>query len=144
MAQLHDAYKRFSSKIEDGIPCKILYLGDHDPSGMDMIRDIRERISEMLNAKELSNMFDVEAIALTMEQIRRFEPPKNPAKLTDPRAKWYIKQFGYSSWEVDALDPKTLNSLLSQKIEENIDMELFNEILGDEEDDKNKLRKIKI
>lgn len=138
---IHDAYMRFARHIRKGKECRILYLGDHDPSGMDMIRDINERINEMLRAK-YCNWFKIDAIALTMEQIKKYNPPKNPAKMTDPRAKWYVDKFGYNSWEVDALDPKTLNKLLSEKIEENIDLELFNTMLESEEKDKDKLRKL--
>lgn len=137
---IHDAYERMRGKIESGKKCTILYLGDHDPSGMDMIRDIKDRITEMLitlnhfeyNYAEIEDHFEVKPIALTMDQIRQYNPPKNPAKLTDPRSKWYVKEFGFNSWEVDALDPKTLNALLTSEIEANIDMNKYYEMLAKE------------
>lgn len=138
---IHDAYKRYKKQIIEGKKVKLLYLGDHDPSGIDMIRDIRERINEMLDANYLDNVI-VEHIALTMKQIKKYNPPTNPAKLTDPRAKWYIQSYGNSSWEVDALDPKTLNKLVSSTIESNIDMDLFNNMKKREETDKIILRKL--
>ena len=136
---IHDAYKRYKREINQNKNIIILYLGDHDPSGVDMIRDISERITEMLEAKEIYNKFNVDSIALTMKQILKYNPPTNPAKLTDPRSKWYIKKYGENSWEVDALDPKTLNNLVSSKIEKNIDMNLFKKMKEQEEIDKEKL-----
>lgn len=90
----------------------VLHLGDHDhdPSGVDMTRDIRERL----------NLFgahvQVVRIALNMDQIRQYNPPPNPAKLTDSRASGYIREHGRSSWELDALDPATLDRLIEDEI----------------------------
>ena len=139
---IHDAFIRFKKQMDKGKEVVLLYLGDHDPSGMDMIRDIRERIIEMLEVKGYYDLFKVKPIALTMEQIKLYNPPKNPAKMTDPRAKWYIEKYGYSSWEVDALDPKTLNKLVSESIESEIDLELFEKMKQQEELDKQKLQDI--
>ncbi len=126
---MYDAYRRYMGKN-----VKILYLGDHDPSGLDMIRDIGERISYMLDGD-----FTIEPVALTMEQIREYNLPENPAKETDTRAKDYIEKWGHSSWEVDALNPQTLNNLVSFNIESSIDMELFHSIIEQEKADKIKL-----
>ncbi len=144
LTAIHDAYNRFSQHISKGRKTKILYLGDHDPSGVDMIRDIEDRIKEMLVTDYYfdETSFVLEPIALTMEQINRFKPPPNPAKITDPRARNYIKKYGNVSWEVDALNPETLDGLLSGKIEESIDMELYNAVLEKEKEDKKKLKKI--
>ena len=135
---VHDAYRRFSSKLYAGKTCTILYLGDHDPSGMEMIRDLDTRVNEMLLEK-VGSQIEVKSIALTMEQIRQYDPPENPAKLSDPRAGWYLDRFGRSSWEVDALEPKVLNELISSNIENTIDMDIYNSILEKEIEDKEKL-----
>jgi hypothetical protein len=88
----------------------IIHLGDHDPSGIDMTRDITDRLA-MFGAKAT-----VHRIALNMDQVRRYNPPPNPAKLTDSRATDYITAHGESSWELDALDPATLDTLVSETI----------------------------
>jgi len=139
---IHDAYKRYSVEIEHGRNIVLLYLGDHDPSGMDMIRDINSRIGEMLEVQGMYGSLEVRPIALTMGQIRKYNPPENPAKLTDPRAKWYIEKFGYKSWELDALEPKVLNNLVSSEIEKSINMDIFRGRLQQEEEDKKKLREL--
>jgi hypothetical protein len=88
----------------------IIHLGDHDPSGVDMTRDIQERLT-LFGAH-----VEVERIALNMDQVRRFNPPPNPAKLTDCRARGYIREYGDHSWELDALDPATLDQLIENEI----------------------------
>jgi len=132
---MHDAYQRYAnaSKYNDQ-ELKLIYLGDHDPSGLDMIRDITER------EEEFGISIDVIHIALTRQQITRYNPPPNPAKITDPRAGWYISKHGGTSWEVDALEPKVLNKLLTKAIEDLMDMDLYQEQLDQEEVDKEKMQ----
>jgi len=102
---------RFIEASRDGKYTTLLYLGDFDPSGEDMVRDITERMV-MFGVQEL----DVIKVALTKEQIRRYNPPPNPAKVTDPRAKKYIAEHGKQSWEVDALPPEVLNQLMEREM----------------------------
>ena len=101
-------------------PAIILHLGDHDPSGVDMSRDIQDRM-ELFEAENVT----VERIALTMAQIKERRPPPNPAKLTDSRAKEYIKTFGPKSWELDALDPKYIIDLIHKHTEKHLDAEAW-------------------
>lgn len=120
---MHDAYIRFSQALKHNEYCYsmcILYMGDHDPSGLDMIRDISERLNSDFGVD-----VEVKQIALTREQIKKFNPPPNPAKITDPRAKWYIKEYGNISWELDALPPKELDKILRSNIIDRMDMEVY-------------------
>lgn len=96
--------------------CVILHLGDHDPSGIDMTRDLQERIE--LFAEDAASNLTMRRIALNMAQIDDQKPPPNPAKATDSRFKEYMKKFGHESWELDALRPDFINSLLSEKIQD--------------------------
>lgn len=137
ISAMHDAAIRMKRAEDNGQQPVILYLGDHDPSGIDMVRDIRERL------EEFGVDIRVEAIALTDEQIATYNPPPNPAKITDPRAKFYISKYGPTSWEVDALRPDVLNSLVVKKIEENIDMATFNGVVNQEQLDIEKLEQVK-
>lgn len=139
---MYDAYKRFCDAIENDQDVQILYLGDHDPSGLDMINDIRNRINEMLTATHSYGSFEIKPIALTRQQIEKFNPPPNPAKLTDPRSKWYVQRHGAVSWEVDALPPQALHEILTNAIEENIDLEQYKHMLELEKKDRNKMRDV--
>jgi hypothetical protein len=113
----------------------ILYLGDHDPSGEDMVRDITDRLKEF-GVKRL----EVQKVGLTMDQVKQYDPPPNPAKLTDPRAEAYIRKFGDSSWEVDALPPDVLARIIRSAFRRIVDMDLMNEIKEREIADKQRLR----
>jgi len=98
--------------IEDGQVPVILHLGDHDPSGLDMTRDLRERISMFAESGDV----ELRRIALNMHQIQALKPPENPAKVTDSRFTDYAKQYGTKSWELDALSPSFLANLLENEI----------------------------
>ncbi len=105
----------------------ILYFGDHDPSGLDMVRDINERITEFLTEGDdyIEPLFEVVPVALTMDQIKEYDLPPNPAKLTDPRAKWYVEKFGKISWELDAIDAIELRRLAADAIFEYLDLDKY-------------------
>jgi hypothetical protein len=132
-SSMYDASQRILRAMKNNKQCFILYLGDHDPSGMDMTRDIDKRL------KEFEVECEVKRIALTSKQIKKYNPPPNPAKLKDPRSKEYIKEFGNNSWEVDALNPKILNTLVDKEILDLIDVIKYNKILSLEDSDKEKL-----
>lgn len=89
----------------------VLHFGDHDPSGIDMTRDIRERL-ELFGTN-----LDVRRLALNMPQVEQYDPPPNPAKETDSRFAGYIKSYGDESWELDALEPDVLASLVRREVE---------------------------
>lgn len=88
----------------------ILHFGDHDPSGKDMTRDITDRLALFMGGLE------VRRLALNWNQIEEFQPPPNPAKITDSRAKAYIAEFGPESWELDALEPAVIVGLIRSTI----------------------------
>lgn len=110
---MFEAGSRFRERSDKN--CFLLYLGDHDPSGEDMVRDVRDRL-EMFGAD-----VTVEKIALTMEQVEEHDPPPNPAKMSDSRAPGYVERFGNESWEVDALPPDTLQDLIRSRVEDLVD-----------------------
>jgi hypothetical protein len=145
------AARRLYSELVEGKAVHILHLGDHDPSGLDMTRDIRDRLSRFIEVDWLHDHrrdlresessqtitdhirrslrdgsrepFIVERIALNMDQIEQYDPPPNPAKITDSRAAGYIEQFGSESWELDALDPDTLVALITDHLENLLDLD---------------------
>lgn len=134
-SEMWGAAQRFISKghHENRV---ILHLGDHDPSGIDMTRDIQDRLT-LFGAD-----VEVKRIALTMEQIQRYAPPPNPAKLSDARATSYIRKYGDESWELDALEPNVLTSLVVNHVTALMDEELFDEVHERQQEDKSLLYKI--
>lgn len=103
--------------MDNGQDIVVLHLGDHDPSGIDMSRDLEQRIT--LFAGEQPTHFA--RIALNMSQIQSLKPPPNPAKSTDARFADYYRKHGQHSWELDALDPTYLINLVKINIENYID-----------------------
>jgi hypothetical protein len=89
----------------------VLHLGDHDPSGKDMTRDIEDRLSEFAGRP-----IELRRLALNMPQIEQYHPPPNPAKTTDSRAADYIAEFGNESWELDALEPSVITTLIRDAV----------------------------
>lgn len=99
-----------------------LHLGDHDPSGIDMTRDLQARL-ELLGA----TWYEFERIALTMDQIHDQKPPPNPAKESDSRFEDYAAKYGDESWELDALSPAYLRKLVAKHIARYVDKKAWAE-----------------
>lgn len=112
----------------------IIHLGDHDPSGIDMTRDIQERL-DMFGADVY-----VKRVALTMEQIDFYSPPPNPAKITDSRCDKYIAQYGHESWELDALEPKVITDLIKEQVTMYRDDDLYQQVCNKENREKRELQ----
>jgi len=114
----------------------IIHLGDHDPSGIDMTRDIQERL-EMFGA----DVF-VKRVALTMKQVKTYNPPPNPAKITDSRCGKYIDQYSEESWELDALEPQMLVNLIKSEVTSLRDDEIYQAVCDREKQEKGELQKL--
>lgn len=132
---MYEAANRFNDKM-DASNRVLFYLGDHDPSGEDMVRDIADRLY-LFNAE-----VDVRKLALTMDQIREHNPPPNPAKISDARFATYSAKHGNQSWEVDALDPATLAGLVREAFSGVIDVEKMDAVKTKEKRDKDRLKKL--
>jgi hypothetical protein len=100
--------------LDAGQHVVLLHFGDHDPSGLDMSRDLEERLQLFLPDED----FAFERVALNMPQIKKYKPPPNPAKETDARYQDYCNKHGSSSWELDALEPRVLVALAENRIQE--------------------------
>jgi hypothetical protein len=155
------ASQRLLAKIRDDKKVTIIHLGDHDPSGIDMTRDIMDRLTNFvshhrfndiavanprdpsketheqwadrmvdLTPHEAIHPVEVHRIALNMDQVEEYQPPPNPAKLTDSRCKGYIADYGDESWELDALDPTTITDLIRLRVGELRDDDLWEQALN--------------
>ncbi len=129
-SSMHEAANRIKRFDRAGRECTIIHLGDHDPSGIDMSRDIQDRMA-MFGCN-----VNVKRIALNMDQVEQYDPPPSPAKITDSRAADYIEEYGDDSWELDALEPAVLDALITEQITSRIDMSLWNEREAREEEER--------
>lgn len=123
----------FAEPVKDSY---LFYLGDFDPSGEDMVRDIEARLCEFGVLK-----LCMVKIALTREQIDHFNPPPNPAKMSDSRAAKFVAEHGASSWEVDALPPDVLVGIIDTAINGVTDSGILTDVKVEEERQKEAFRK---
>ncbi|MEA2705131.1 MAG: hypothetical protein QOD63_3076 [Actinomycetota bacterium] len=169
-SELWGAAQRLGRYVEAGQRVVVLHLGDHDPSGIDMTRDIEDRLLKFTTVDYVrahrgdfagkTTMGDVEKamtkkaggtwpsrpalevkrIALNMDQVEEYDPPPNPAKLTDSRIAGYLERFGDESWELDALDPATLDDLITAEIDAVRDADAWQDLVEEEDEHRRLLR----
>lgn len=125
---MYDGAQRFLAQQEEGKTLILFYLGDHDPSGEDMVRDIEDRM-QRFGLHDLR----LEKLALTMQQVRHYKLPNNPAKIADSRAKKYIAQHGRHCWEVDALNPRILTETVESAFQAVTDVKKMDKIIKREQ-----------
>ncbi|KKM32234.1 hypothetical protein LCGC14_1565830, partial [marine sediment metagenome] len=69
-------------------------------------------------------------------------PPPNPAKMTDSRFNGYIVKYGNDSWELDALDPRTLRDLIEKTVLQYRNEETYQKVIEKENEYKRILEKV--
>jgi len=119
----------------------ILHLGDHDPSGIDMTRNLKDSLDLFSGGR---GNIELRRIALTMEQVNELNPPPNPAKQTDTRYAAYVKRYGKDCWELDALPPEYLNKLLKKHIRGELDFDSWNNAIAYIDEAKSMLKAVKL
>lgn len=130
-SEMHEAALRIRRREREGKRATILHFGDHDPSGLDMTRDIRDQM------RTFGASVAVDRLALNMDQVDEYDPPANPAKLTDSRSRGpdgYVARYGRESWELDALTPSVLEALVRDAVTALRDEVLWEEALEEEEE----------
>ncbi len=130
LSEAYAAGKLFEQQIDQGLRPVVLYLGDHDPSGIDMTRDNVARLSMFARQG-----IELRRIALNRDQIEELNLPGNPAKLTDSRAGVradgsikpgsYVDLHGFESWEMDALRPQYIDQLIEREVTALLDLETW-------------------
>ena len=142
---IYETAKRFlreSNVMTQGFV--ILYLGDHDPSGLNMVVDVQKRINMFLKTLEgrFATNCNVKQIALTQEQIKKYDLPPQMAKKSDSRYKKYEEEHGDESWELDALPTDVISKILKDEILEHINMEYYDGMIEEENKDKAKIKQL--
>lgn len=156
-SEVWGAAQRLGRYIIDGQRVVVVHLGDHDPSGIDMTRDIEARLSMFIAIDidpsnrggqpddyigALDGDLTVHRVALNMDQIREYDPPPNPAKLSDSRGASYVDRYGESSWELDALSPATLVGVVQDAVVSYRDDDRWEAAVARETDDGEVLRSV--
>lgn len=106
----------------------LIYCGDYDPSGVDILRDFTERTDCFASIRR---------IAVNREQIEQYGLTRMPAKAGDAR----LRSTGVvDQVEAEALAPETLQALFQAAIDEYWHEEAYNAALTREEEDRASLR----
>ena len=135
-SELWGAAQRFLGHQDNDQRGVVIHLGDHDPSGIDMTRDIADRF------KVFGADVEVVRVALNMPQVDEIQPPPNPAKVTDSRFRAYMMEYGEESWELDALEPAFISSIIAKEIAKRTDTDKWMDTLMAENEAKEQMEKI--
>lgn len=133
------AYSLGSLFAEIEKPIFIGYLGDFDPNGMDIERDLRTKIEDHSGRQVLeSDSSDLgwssyikrmvldsgggaiawQRLAISQSDINEFDLIPLQPKKSDPRYRKFIEQHGSQAVEVDALPPQELRKRVTEAIEQ--------------------------
>jgi hypothetical protein len=108
------------SKADTSRPLTILYIGDHDPSGLWMSeRDIPERLREY--GGDHVSIMRIALLHGDCSLLGRKPAFNVKEKSKDPRAPWFRKNYGQLCWELDAMDPNNLRSRVETMIKHHIE-----------------------
>jgi hypothetical protein len=124
--------ERVDGKYSDG-GVTILYFGDFDPSGRDMVRSLRERIGFF------GTYPDIVISALLRSDIDEYDLPPDFAKRSDSRSASFIAEHGDVSVELDALPIQALLSRLESEVLRLMDLDALEKVRALEADDKSRI-----
>lgn len=139
------AYKEAVERIaRHEKPAKILYFGDFDPSGEDIVRALANGLNfDAFGQQGTTHVHEVavEKIALTKEHVLDYDLPPDFTKKTDTRSRAFVEKYGDMAVELDALPMQTLQEELREAIEANLDLSAFSKVLCQQEAERTLLRK---
>ena len=121
---VNEARDRIAKAFRGDIRTRILYFGDFDPSGWEMLPAMMETLQDEMR---LGDAVEDVRCALNPEQIEEYKLVHNPDafKTTDSRAKKFAARFGKVGYELDAISPADLSALVKKSIRHNFDMDEF-------------------
>lgn len=117
-----DSVKNAASRFRDGEGVSVLYFGDFDPSGEDMVRSLRDRLANE-DLPYGGSLPEIVKCALTYEDIARYQLPPDLTKKSDSRRDAFVERWGDVSVELDALPVDVLRERLVGEVEARMDLE---------------------
>lgn len=141
-SEVWGAAQRMLGYITAGQSVTVIHLGDHDPSGLDMSRDIITRLRLFVEHEAYTEDVEIRRVALNMNQVTLYNPPPNPAKVTDARFLQYAIQYGTESWELDALSPAVIAELIEMEILAHRNEDAWDEAVEHEHKDRDLIAKV--
>ena len=132
-SSIHNAAERF--KKTDKMTT-ILYFGDFDPSGEDMVRSLRARLEALDCSPEVIK------VGLTLDDIQRYKLPPNLTKSSDTRQSAFVAKNGDISVELDALPANILQARIKEEVERYTDLGKLEEVKKLEKEERERLVKV--
>lgn len=126
----HEIAEHFKS-IRYSEPDKIIevfYLGDHDPEGRVIERDLKKRIRGYMTSG-----FGLTRLAIHKADIKKFHLPPQKIKDSSANAAKFRKKHGEQTVELDALPPTELRKRIRDAVEQCINRELWDRAVGVED-----------
>jgi len=126
ISYIYKAKERIINNSNENKKTIILYFGDLDPSGWEMLPAMLDTLQ---NEMGCGDMIEGHRCALTVDQIKRYNLPYSldAIKEKDTRTKKYKEKFGSLAVELDALSPPILEDIVKRSIEEKLDLKKLNE-----------------
>lgn len=120
---LHELSDRLADALSENKQPVILYFGDFDPSGEEMLPAMQTTLEDEMDVQEVQ----YEKVALTREDVDKYNLPHDPnaVKKSDSRYLKFVAEHGLYAVELDALPPDVLEQRIRQAIENNIDSAQF-------------------
>ena len=108
-------------------PITVLHLGDHDPSGVHCFFALDEDVVAF--AEHYGGDIEFMRLAVTEAQTQQYGLPSAPPKETDRR-----RFDGTETWQLEALDPRTLGEIVRAAIEARLDRVVLDKVLTAEKE----------
>lgn len=109
-------------------PMTVLYIGDHDPSGLHMSElDLPARLARYGGTAEIIRIA-LDASDVADDTKLPWFPVED--KVGDTRYAWFKGLYGHRCWEVDALSPVVLRERLDSAIRSVLDGDAWNHAIN--------------
>jgi len=137
-SSIHGAAARWGAAdgTDGGPAVSIIYFGDHDPSGEDMLRSLQERLAQ------LGSHPTFEKVAILHEDIDLYNLPPDFAKTSDTRHAGFVAEHGDATVELDALPVAILRQRLTRAVESRMDLKALAAVRRQEKRDLARLNEL--
>lgn len=110
----------------------LLIVSDHDPDGEEIAHSFARSMRDDFGVRRIHPV----KVALTRDQVNEHRlPPMMSAKETSAHYDRFVSEHGQAAYEVEALEPVTLQKILRDAIDTVIDVALFNHEVEAEKQD---------
>lgn len=134
-------------------PIYAYYLGDFDPSGFDIERDLQEKlerysgrrvlpVTEYWDVKSESRLVLWRRLGVCPKDFDDFDLIRLPIKTKDSRATGFLEKYGDAGAEIDALPPSELRRRVTEAIDDHIDVDRWNALIQVEEAERATMRTV--